>query len=1066
MIWAVNIISRIHYFQYLNLFKRKFFALLINGIVILSILLLIAFAFRVNLVLCVILFLPFGFLLIWLVGTLLDSCSGMLNIVRPEWDNFPEYRHNWLENHYFAGREKIVDGMVGWFSHSKGGSLLLCGIRGVGKTALIYHSIWMWRNRTSRLSFGGRGCLKLFWDLWITLKNIVSEVFPFLIHSKVTIVPIDAGMIDWAGSNITGSELGLFDKPKDTRMATLSMLIRALHFSKIQSPNIRKEVDYLYKQSLSERADIEETSSLSRGTKAKIGLSLRGSSNTDDKTWLLSLSVILIIFLIFLCAIFVYPVPFSLVSSQLNKLFATPVYKAVGVSSLVVFVGMAFTYIRNSSSTRNETTRTSANTFDFLYAKLNDILDSETEMFVFVIDELDKVSDGKAGVFEIDRVMKNIKNLVNISNAKFIFIGDEQYSLAQFRPNDGMLEREADYHKNQYPLTSTYYSWKLFLPSASADEVKQFIASVMFLSNDEVAEFDRVWKIVCKGDNCLDCTNEKIVNLVYLVFFLYYETNGIFFKIKEVFRSFVEYSRFDNFFSWVTGIDSVPLLIWDKDLFGWSDYRRKAALGFVLNIAYKLNDVNRSEGYVHNHVLNENSIAFLREAVSKETCVDDYLKDKNNQSLVELTKKEILRSHLNTVDLLLSNISKNGGHIERLKISGDNSSNIKMLDIKVMPVIVGFTPIENELFLAYNNLIYRLVKIATPFGWDVDRLVQDMQSHNDRYGLVSFDLVNNARNTIEGVIKCIYEVDDDENIFSSDKFSFVNLSESKIRHPRTPVNQEELFELLTLITSANEDFDKSGAGRTSAFGILFGEIVMEKARVFLRSGSVWVNILGKDRKILPHLEELLLLGEFSLNKLKRFWETWVIDTFGFRTIVPGTLRITNVDEKIIKIFDQKPYMVELKRFRKSISEINFGFVSESDYWRVGLFLGCTDCSKIDAFSTGKFPLIHLYKEKSSLKVYYCRYLGGQYKQNDIIPEDLKEVFGISADGKISITLKRNSKYADIFVSNGLHEEIKIDSIQVRSTFWVGACLAVWGDSFDWVADIEDVVVKFGTGEQP
>ncbi|MDZ7587086.1 MAG: hypothetical protein U0946_04970, partial [Patescibacteria group bacterium] len=70
----------------------------------------------------------------------IEPDNGILKLeLDKKWDFFPDPAGK--KKSFFAGRSEDVDKLVNWLFYSNGGSVLIRGFRGIGKTAFVYHSI-------------------------------------------------------------------------------------------------------------------------------------------------------------------------------------------------------------------------------------------------------------------------------------------------------------------------------------------------------------------------------------------------------------------------------------------------------------------------------------------------------------------------------------------------------------------------------------------------------------------------------------------------------------------------------------------------------------------------------------------------------------------------------------------------------------------------------------------------------------------------------------------------------------------------------------------------------------
>ncbi len=148
---------------------------------------------------------------------------------------------------------------------------------------------------------------------------------------------------------------------------------------------------------------------------------------------------------------------------------------------------------------------------------------------IIVIDELDKINQTD----DLDGIIKNFKNLFTLTNAVFVFITDKSYY--------DYLEKKNNYEKinnRNYSLQHTFYTHRIFLPKPEFFDLLGFFRIVD--ENGNPTDID------LKKDFKESAEKKRFSNLYDFIEFLCFEARDHFFDLLYVLRDHVNYETYDN----------------------------------------------------------------------------------------------------------------------------------------------------------------------------------------------------------------------------------------------------------------------------------------------------------------------------------------------------------------------------------------------------------------------------------------------------------------------------------------------------------------------------------------
>ncbi len=335
------------------------------------------------------------------------------------WDSFPLPDSN--KKSFFSGRKDLVDRVSHWVSDGQGGSYLISGVRGVGKTAFVYHSInkarkAKWYLVDELFGFG----------TWFrrTLQRI-----PFFEFQTLIFVPVNA------------SQCVSEDKE------FLKEIIKRCHYS--------FETDQ--SQKLYESAVIGTTEEV-RGRSGEVEVDLKLSTFVKvPMFW-----IFVLIYWVFSSHIDPLLPKYPLVINNLSFLLR---FDFLAKILLLVVIISGFFGVKRKVSDKVEQ-KINSDDPNYLFHKLRELLEDRSRRgitHIFVVDETDKT-----GV-DLDSLVMRIKNLITISSGKFIFISaDDYYRKLKSKITDN----------DSHPISSTFFTSTIFLPVIEVKEIKFFLEQI------------------------------------------------------------------------------------------------------------------------------------------------------------------------------------------------------------------------------------------------------------------------------------------------------------------------------------------------------------------------------------------------------------------------------------------------------------------------------------------------------------------------------------------------------------------------------------------------------------
>jgi len=341
-------------------------------------------------------------------------------ILKDDWDIqiSPPSKEEKITGHY-GGRDKEVNILANEIFRGKKGSILISGYRGVGKTSLVYKSLWEVKKRDE--------------NVILTLLNAAQ-------------LDNDSGNNDINPKRI------------------IENLIRRLYSTTYEDesldPYIINQINSLYRRAIA--SDFRKV----EGDEYRKDI-LKEMTNEKEIEYIFDVRNLIFIFSWTLATILqVMPVtPYE----WFNKL--TPLLLAFPIPFCVNILYRSYLKSIHSESEKHNMKElyefdNNLGNLEFDLEKLHRNIANSGKKLVYVIDELDKME-----VKQIENILNYFKNFFTLSDATFIFIGGEEI----FNIDSTNVQGKKLYRNKNY----TYFTSKYFIPRPLWPDLKSFIESII-----------------------------------------------------------------------------------------------------------------------------------------------------------------------------------------------------------------------------------------------------------------------------------------------------------------------------------------------------------------------------------------------------------------------------------------------------------------------------------------------------------------------------------------------------------------------------------------------------------
>jgi len=344
---------------------------------------------------------------------------------------------------YYGGRNKEVEILANEILRGKKGSILISGYRGVGKTSLVYKSLW-------------------------DLKEKDED-------GNVILILINAAQLDMdVGSTSKSKEVN----PRRIIENLIRRLYSTTHKDINLDPQIQNQIDSLYRRAIA--SDFRKI----EGAHYQTDVSKETINETDIEHIFNEKNLIFISSWTLATILQVMPVtPYEWINKIAPLLLAFPV--PFGVSIL------HRNYLKSIHSESEKHNMEELYEFDnnlgnleFDLEKLHRNIANSNKKIIYVIDELDKLKEG-----QVEEILDYFKNFFALSDAIFIFIcGEELFNLESKQSEKGI------YRNKNY----TYFTSKYFIPRPLWPDLKGFIDSIIYETlGEETGQIETLERALC-----------------------------------------------------------------------------------------------------------------------------------------------------------------------------------------------------------------------------------------------------------------------------------------------------------------------------------------------------------------------------------------------------------------------------------------------------------------------------------------------------------------------------------------------------------------------------------------
>lgn len=951
----------------------------------------------------------------------------------PDWDSFPTYEFNNEKHSYYAGRHDQVNRLAHWIVDGTGGSVLVSGVRGVGKTAFVYHAI----NHSQKL-YAVPGFFRRIKDWlyrWSLVTRFIGTILDGVLHlfftlflrwraiDPVTVVTVNAALVHFDGcSGTSRTDLDTF------RLSVIKQLICSLRFSAISNKKIMGQVSDLYTWSLGKSQ--EDTKDI-KELKASILLNaeiLRSATKLFPYSTLFTTLYGVIIY-------FGNGLQYFMPQAWIER--NVPDYILL-VLVLISFILSLFTLSYSKSSEVTRIVNFTSENVDYLYARLNEILRNSQQTFVFVIDELDKIDR----VSKLNHFIRAFKNLFTISSGRFIFITSEEYyfnkSLKTTIDASGI---EVDSDDGLHGESSTYFGWEVLLSYSTVVDLIEYISKIS----------------VDKQDRHIDHTKE-------LAYSLYFETSGLFVEIMREMRQFISYA---NGRHGLTVLKQIPYLTLPEDM---SSLKRKARLGKIIENVLNQNISNYSQRsnfeFVKRDVLHM-VVRKLLEVKDMQIASSNpkpklqfyaFFEDLFVKSKLSYDEKIEVKHKIDDLLHDLNNLAHNSGDGTTLGwvIPEDVNENITAaLDLsQVTEGIddlpssrIALTTTENRLCRTFDRLNSLVEHWSQAVGRQYGTLKSEfIEVINLGYGVTYKQLgalVENIRTEEASAKSTGRRV----KLFNQVELQAQQESAQSIINSLSSYNMvlarycKQLFPEIEIEESNNTVILKRGYRQ---YILINGQIVAGNIRRSRHSNSkisylTTEHIIDSNRSM--HILNLIRLIREHLHL----------------TISRGKLKEWNIDSGSgpSSVIGDKVFVIDFVNEIQQFLKLSCNLISGSNHWRFGLAFGYKKDEKDRNYS-----VFHLYKNENDDNIQY-RKIWNSRVSRDLSEKALKGEFGIIEDGnanqQIGLEVRRKSKTSELIevLINGTSRT----SMRIPRDDFQSLALLAWGDGQEFAINATDINIE-------
>ncbi len=916
-------------------------------------------------------------------------------IVDGDWDTFPIPIPKPGRSSFYSGRNELVNKLSSWIVKSGGGSVLISGVRGVGKTAFVYHSINCAHYQDSTIVREDSKKLGYIfhWFWWIT-KRVIRFLHNLIIapKRKIIFIPINA-----PSCLVEISDGGL-----NKRFQLLTHLIKGYCDS---SRGAKKDVLMLYLQSIGDG-------------KEKVIKSAKFKAQLLTKP--LTLLFLITLFIYYFARKNLLPDIFGAISER-------TIMFGMAIEGLLLYLGLFL------SSEREVILELENKNYNYLLFKFNQLLNGTRHIIVFVIDELDKIDQKK---YSINEFISSIKTLLTISSGRFIFITDDEYAR--------VLAKQTT-PKKPYPKTMTFFNWQILLPEIHADEIKTYINNITTKQSmsEELADqfsyyvyaesggvFTKVKKVIRdflifeKGRSYLNLSggrfDEDHLRIARLgkIYHRVYKQNT-----KEALsRNYYNHLRHQSLY---------PIL---RDII---EGQRPAPLSLENWLGRHTTRFSDAMSEMQRDQLMDELRTFLidikKHSSDKELLLDDPPKDLVQEFQYELTLSQVKpglfglsddREKLTkSAERFVKQFRLLNGRLGGLKESLSETSRDSLL-----------MQIDNK-FPALFSTAKSLAESLSPERFtDPDEVLRRLSQLEE---------IRNKTNKMKVKLLGKY--------FIKNTFEESQVAENEdLKHTLSFLEKDEGIIDSSIFFKYKRKILMISGGKYLKRSIWQKRSIQKPPRnlVAIASNKAFVDSLlaksfGEQNIVQVKFGRNLQGAPKIIKEAKRLLD--------ISEEVEYTPKVVAVPVPENSPSEYYPHEVFSKK-GMILDKIKYSITTSSPHWRAGIVFGC-EKSEISPLGDGRFPLIHLYKDEGSEEV-RLRLI----PSNKVVQKPQEHVLkGIKNGDEIRVLLERDQEaWRHLFVKIG---EETITKFEIRRKHLGKAHLVAWGDTKPFKIFIRDILVK-------
>jgi nucleoside-triphosphatase THEP1 len=352
---------------------------------------------------------------------------------------------------HYVGRNHELSKLVNELLRRPKGSILISGYRGVGKTSLIYKAL--------------------------------SELKARDKDHEIIVVMLNAAQLDVMQKN---GEVDVKNLAKIDPKKIIENLIRRL-YSTTRGENLDKElekdINLLYRKAVASEVNILETYQNQKNVQHEIRNESKIDFIMNNKQVILIITTIMPLIVLYLdLSIKLIPVLIALLGSfSFYYAFTSTISEEKSITERADETYRSDNCIGNLEFDLEEIHKK-------LYFNFN-------KKVIYVIDELDKLEFVKGRVNQVEEILNYFKNFFTLSNAIFVFIGDQDLY-------DSCLESSKDKHQPQMSIQNrdknyTYFTSKYFISRPIWFDLKSYLTEIIETTDANDRQLEILNRALC-----------------------------------------------------------------------------------------------------------------------------------------------------------------------------------------------------------------------------------------------------------------------------------------------------------------------------------------------------------------------------------------------------------------------------------------------------------------------------------------------------------------------------------------------------------------------------------------